>query len=329
MAEAEDTLEPVAALDDADKFPLNDLPNDLLVSVFEAIGDLRYVRHTFSLVCKAWNELYCSQAASPLHETLEVNFYEEINSALARERARRGLGPVAGGSAERAQERARRRPVVHASSVISWAERRASWVRKLHLYGVLSGDFQEHFTSEDLSALVAAVGSPWTELRILENLKELNREPLIPAQISSLQKLEELTFRCCCLSSLPKELGELSGLRKVDLSRRDDSGRAPEDKAFPAELGNMRFLRELNLGNCALRAVPAFVSELESLEVLDLSDNDPQICATLDFLLMGCPRLRELRLDWPKTPESRAHLEAFKANLLAKNPNAEVLYLWK
>ena len=55
------------------KFPLNDLPNDLLVSVFEAVGDLRWARRTVPLVCKAWAELERSQGASPPHETLEVD----------------------------------------------------------------------------------------------------------------------------------------------------------------------------------------------------------------------------------------------------------------
>ena len=85
MDEANDALEPVAVLDnDVPKFPIgdrpktiNDLPKELLVSAFEAVDDLRYVRHTVPLVCKAWDELYRSQDASPLHETLEVDFTRE------------------------------------------------------------------------------------------------------------------------------------------------------------------------------------------------------------------------------------------------------------
>ena len=56
MVEAnDDTLEPVAALDDDDvpKFPIddlpktiNDLPKELLVSVFEAVEDQNWVRRT-------------------------------------------------------------------------------------------------------------------------------------------------------------------------------------------------------------------------------------------------------------------------------------------
>ena len=86
-------------------------------------------------------------------------------------------------------------------------------------------------------------------------------------------------------------------------------------------------LRVLALSDCGLRTIPAFVGELESLVVLDLFGDDFQINSPLDFLIKGCPRLRELKLykeqgTAPWTPESRAHLEAFKAKLLAKNPNA-------
>ena len=89
----------------------------------------------------------------------------------------------------------------------------------------------------------------------------------------------------------------------------------------------MKSLRVLNLSSCYLRAVPAFVGELESLEVLNLAWSDFEIDATtLEFLISGCPRLREAKLDKPKTPESRAHLEAFKARLRAENPDAKVSF---
>ena len=95
----------------------------------------------------------------------------------------------------------------------------------------------------------------------------------------------------------------------------------------------MKSLRELNLSFCRrLSTVPAFVGELESLESLDLSWNrELQIDAPLDFLIKGCPRLRNVRMykgggaySW--TPQSLAHLEAFVAKLLEKNPNAVVCY---
>ena len=146
------------------------------------------------------------------------------------------------------------------------------------------------------------------------------------AKISSLKKLKEIEL-CRSLSLLPKELSELSGLRKVELTQNEDLGNAPQDEAFPAELGKMKSLRVLNLTCCGLRTIPAFVGELESLEFLDLSGNDVQIYSTLDFLIESFPCLREVWLSrMRRTPESLAHLEAVKAKLLAKNPNAKPIY---
>ena len=93
----------------------------------------------------------------------------------------------------------------------------------------------------------------------------------------------------------------------------------------------MQSLQYLNLFCCGLRAVPAFVGELKSLESLLLSRNDEQIFATLDFLVKASPRLRKVFLTKrsnmaPWTPETLAHIEAFKAKLLAKNPKDKVFY---
>ena len=66
--------------------------------------------------------------------------------------------------------------------------------------------------------------------------------------------------------------------------------------------------------------------------MLDLSENDDlQIDAPLDFLIMGCPFLREIWLCTdtsaaPWTPASLAHLKAFEAKLRAKNPRAVFFY---
>ena len=404
MAEALDTRELVATLDGfGAKLTINDLPKELLVSVFEAVGDPIWVRHTVPLVCKSWAELYRTRDASPLQETLEVDFLKELDSARAA-----------------AQEPALRRPVVHASKVNSWAERRAGSVRKLRLKGDFSGALED-FSSEDLGTLVAVVGSSLTELRIdwdlyerykkgkpfWESLRhsvvpagrmrsflvkgifgeapESDVEPLgqlagsleqlvlspfyytgvdscspgyellrftesffaltelrrlelighsritaIPAKISSLKKLEEITLGCS-LSSLPKELGELPRLKYINLAGNMDLGNAHEDEAFPPELGRMKYLRVLVLSYCGLGTVPVFVGELKSLEILDLSYNDLQNDAPLDFLIKGFPRLRQIWLRErpgapPRTPALLAHLEAFKAKLLAQNPDAEVIY---
>ena len=158
----------------------------------------------------------------------------------------------------------------------------------------------------------------------------------VPSFVCELKSLECLSLFCNDLSSLPKELGELSALTGLALGGNEDLGKTPEDEAFPAELKKMKSLRELYFGTgggrgsgCGLRTVPAFVGEQESLETLDLSHNeDLQIDASLDFLIEKFPRLRSVDLcnlsEW--TRKSRAHLRAFKAKLRAKNPGAEVTH---
>ena len=92
----------------------------------------------------------------------------------------------------------------------------------------------------------------------------------------------------------------------------------------------MGSLQVLALSYCGLRAVPAFVGELQSLERLELSYNR-QIYATLDILIKGCPRLRDVRLSRgpdapPLTPELWAHLGGFMRKLVAENPNISVSF---
>ena len=65
--------------------------------------------------------------------------------------------------------------------------------------------------------------------------------------------------------SIPPELGELQGLKVLDLSRNSLSG------SIPPELGNIESLEELNLGyNQLTGSIPAELGDLGNLEVLNL-----------------------------------------------------------
>ena len=187
MVEANDTLEPVTALDDDDddvpEFPINDLPKtindlpkELLVSVFIAFEDPILVMQPVPLVCKEWDEIYRSQDASPLHETLEVDLRTEVErAAAAREWAPcRGLRPITRAAA---QEWALSRRV-HASRVISWAERRAGSVRKLYLKGGFEGALED-FSSEDFFPSGKVEARPRRaalKIRLLADDKEKTKE---------------------------------------------------------------------------------------------------------------------------------------------------------
>ena len=139
---------------------------ELLVSVFIAVEDQGWVRRTVPLVCKYWHELYRSQDASPLHETLELNFRKEVERASARE----------WGQEEDDEDWALRHPgyasrviswaadyPIHGSRVISWAERRAG--SKLHFEGGFRGAFED-FSPWYLGRLVTLTGPSLVELRI-------------------------------------------------------------------------------------------------------------------------------------------------------------------
>ena len=65
------------------------------------------------------------------------------------------------------------------------------------------------------------------------------------------------------LSSLPKELGGLSGLTVLCLPINCPRGNLPQ--TLPDELGKLKPLEFLDLRGCDLDAIPSFVGELESL----------------------------------------------------------------
>ena len=152
---------------------------------------------------------------------------------------------------------------------------------------------------------------------------------MIPAGISDLKKLKQLSVGAYALRSLPKELGALSQLELLDVSMSKALGAANDDVAFPPELEGLKSLRELHLAGCGLRRVPAFDRELSSLDEIWLNDNrDLQFDAPLDYLIECCPHLRVVDMQkdsggtW--TQQSLAHLEAFEEKLQKKNASAEV-----
>ena len=110
---------------------LDDVPNDVLVSIFEfdEVRDRRWAVETFPLVCKAWRDVYYSRQASPLHK--------EIFLSLQTDRA---------------------------SPVLAWARRHAADVRSLCIPPCES---VRDFTEEDLAELVSVVGPHLESLYIL------------------------------------------------------------------------------------------------------------------------------------------------------------------
>ena len=106
-----------------------------------------------------------------------------------------------------------------------------------------------------------------------------------------MMSLRELNLCNCGLRAVPAFVGELSGLTYLDIGGNFELGNAPVDRAFSALLGRkLESLHFLNLGACGLRAVPAFVGGLESLEIPNLSCSFNELSTTLDILIRGAAR---------------------------------------
>ena len=266
---------------------INDLPNDQLVSIFMAIGDQIMVRHTIPLVCKAWAELYRTKDASPLHETLEVDFDKEVARALTD-----------------SDEETEDCPRVHASRVISWAKRRAGSVRELHVLKSYREDLEDLdvFTSGQLGELAAAVASSLAKIDIALSLQnELLQRPfwnelqahVVPAgQLRSFRIEGIFPDAIECLETFGGGLaGSLEGL---ELGAEDNEPGLPrfpgsfcdlaalrrlvlhvhvDITAIPAEISSLKKLEEMNLIYCGLSSLPKELGELSGLTKLDLSYN--------------------------------------------------------
>ncbi|XP_064599664.1 malignant fibrous histiocytoma-amplified sequence 1 homolog isoform X2 [Liolophura sinensis] len=96
----------------------------------------------------------------------------------------------------------------------------------------------------------------------------------IPTTIISNPDLGELNLSCNNLRSLPTEISGLINLRKLDLSKNGIKCMHQKDfSGLPAELGQLKNLRELYISECNLPFVPPAIWALQSLTVLDLSRN--------------------------------------------------------
>lgn len=153
------------------------VPNDVIVSIFslfvvdptmpddfrderarqefwakrrELSRNLRWLRETFPLVCRAWNALYCSQQASPLHGVLEVDFRVETPWRTVR-----------------------------AAGVLAFARRHTGSVRKLRVLGLsVPADWQPNrFSSTDLATLYRILAPNLAEVEVGRGLGSLVRTP--------------------------------------------------------------------------------------------------------------------------------------------------------
>src|SRR5258706_3608829 len=93
----------------------------------------------------------------------------------------------------------------------------------------------------------------------------------------------ELDLRSMALTELPESIGQLTKLKKLDLSwGYKDEKQKNQLATLPDSLGQLTQLTELNLSDNQLTALPDSLGQLMQLQSLNLSDN--QLTALPDSL---------------------------------------------
>ena len=87
----------------------------------------------------------------------------------------------------------------------------------------------------------------------------------LPAEIGQLSGLQRLDLEGAPISTLPAEIGQLTSLQCLDLSRTPIT-------TLPAEIGQLTNLQGLYLSETQISSLPAEIGQLTSLQRLDLSN---------------------------------------------------------
>jgi Leucine-rich repeat (LRR) protein len=124
--------------------------------------------------------------------------------------------------------------------------------------------------------------------------------------------LKNENFTKPLIKNLPGDIGKLTGLRELTLSRNFL-------KKLPEEIGLLTELRVLKLGENALKTLPESMKNLQKLEVLDLRYNRlsvlPEVCMTLKSL----KKLQLWGNQLKTLPDSVGNLENLRELYLQRN----------
>lgn len=96
---------------------------------------------------------------------------------------------------------------------------------------------------------------------------ERNSITELPAEISTLQKLEELYLPWNKLRQLPESIGKLDHLTRLSIA-------ANELTKFPAHICNLVKLEALDLGDNKITEIPPCIGNLKNLEIISLANNN-------------------------------------------------------
>lgn len=100
------------------------------------------------------------------------------------------------------------------------------------------------FSSEEMIDHIEEIGE-LIELRKLD----VRRITTVPTEIGNLHKLEELVIHESEIEELPKTVGQLSELRKLDVNVQNKSLRT-----LPVDMGRLKKLEEVRIRGITLRS---------------------------------------------------------------------------
>lgn len=100
-----------------------------------------------------------------------------------------------------------------------------------------------------------------------------NRLTTLPKEIGNLSNLKKLNLTSNQLASLPDTIGKLSKLEFIDLGKAEFTLQYNQLHSLPASITNLTNLKALGLGGNKITALPSDIGRLSRLEVLDIRDN--------------------------------------------------------
>jgi len=164
----------------------------------------------------------------------------------------------------------------------------------------------------------------FANLQSLERLKLSNNEfQEFPKALCGLKNLKELDLSSCDLKSLPDEFANLQNLERLDLGLSIFYTSFPNRfQEFPKSiniLARLKNLKTLSLMSCGLNSLPNEFANLQSLESLDLSQNEFQ---EFPKALCELKNLKGLVLSWcglKSLPDEFANLQSLEKLNLARN----------
>ena len=230
------------------------------ILVSAGINKHAWARLTIPSVCKSFRDLYRSRDASPLHETLWLDFEDEV--AMAKRMSSR--------------RPPRREPVVRASRVISWARTHAESVRTLWInprtFSLVPS--LDDFNATNFAQLVAAVGPHLTTIAIEAGFEKLVGTPfwvLLRGYVVRAGKLHKLYvkditkgFSMSDVEPLVKLRGSLEVLN-LDVSMRDYGNPSLGLRRFPESFLGLTNLQKLSVCfHSRIKAIPAGISNLKN-----------------------------------------------------------------